>query len=251
MAWFYTFLVVMVFYLHFLDYYSLVIFLLEPAPAAAQAVWIPSPQFNLVIEGQSGDNPFSLHTSQSNTTTTNSTFKARVDGIWSASKVNASLNMLLDETEASKSASSRPAFPSFASSQFRKQNDLLLPSLDDERKRDTITSCRLFGIDLKCPSFGSVIENPPLKPANNSDGSAEGCSGNKTSAGDSEDSSGLSRDSEDQKQEQLNPPPKEVHIKQISSTRSRTKVRKTKRESKLHFYMFVATPKTSIEIKII
>ncbi|XP_055819582.1 auxin response factor 9-like isoform X2 [Solanum dulcamara] len=196
----------------------------EPAPAAAQAVWIPSPQFNLVVEGQSGDNPFSLHTSQSNTTTTNSTFKARVDGIWSASKVNASLNMLLDETEASKSASSRPAFPSFASSQFRKQNDLLLPSLDDERKCDTITSCRLFGIDLKCPSFGSVMECPPLKPANNSDGSAEGCSGNKTSAGDSEDSSGLSRDSEDQKQEQLNPPPKEFHIKQISSTRSRTKV---------------------------
>jgi len=132
--------------------------------------------------------------------------------------------MLLDETEGSKSASPRPAFPSFASSQFGKQNDLLLPCLDDERKRDTITSCRLFGIDLKCPSFGSVNENPPLEPANNSDGSAEGCSGNTTSAGDSEDNSGLSRDSEDQKQEQLNLPPKEVHIKQISSTRTRTKV---------------------------
>ncbi|TMW97575.1 hypothetical protein EJD97_005275 [Solanum chilense] len=196
----------------------------EPVPAAALAAWIPSAQFNPVMEGQSNVNPFSLHTSQTNSTATNSTFKARVDGIWSASKVNASLNMLLDETEASKSASPRPAFPSFASSQFGKQNDLLLPSLDDERKCDTITSCRLFGIDLKCPSFGSVNENPPLEPANNSDGSAEGCSGNLTSAGDSEDNSGLSRDSEDQKQEQLKPPPKEVHIKQVSSTRTRTKV---------------------------
>lgn len=195
----------------------------EPVPAAALAAWIPSTQFNPVIEGQSSDNPFSLHTSQTHSTT-NSTFKAHEDGIWSASKVSASLNMLLDETEGSKSASPRPAFPSFASSQFGKQNDLLLPCLDDERKRDTITSCRLFGIDLKCPSFGSVNENPPLEPANNSDGSAEGCSGNTTSAGDSEDNSGLSRDSEDQKQEQLNLPPKEVHIKQISSTRTRTKV---------------------------
>ncbi|KAK6781768.1 hypothetical protein RDI58_019564 [Solanum bulbocastanum] len=192
----------------------------DPVPAAALAAWIPSTQFNPVIEGQSSDNPFSLHTSQTNSIS-NSTFKAREDGIWSASKVS-SLNMLLDETEASKSASPRPAFPSFASSQFGKQNDLLLPSLDDERKR--ITSCRLFGIDLKCPSYGSVNENPPLEPANIFDGSAEGCSGNMTSAGDSEDNSGLSRDSEDQKQEQLNPPPKEVHIKQISSTRTRTKV---------------------------
>lgn len=211
---------VMVLYLHFLDYYS-VIFLLEPVPPAGLAVWIPSPQFNLDIEGQSSDNPFSLHTSQSNTITTNGTFKARVDGIQSASKVNASLNMLLDETEASKRASPRPAFPSFASSQFGKQNDLLLPRLDDERKCDTITSCRLFGIDLNCPSFSSANEKLP-------DGSAEGCSGKRTSAVDSENNSGLSRDSEDQKQEQLNPPPKEVHNKQISSTRSCTKVRKPK-----------------------
>ncbi|KAJ8553136.1 hypothetical protein K7X08_020529 [Anisodus acutangulus] len=81
---------------------------------------------------------------------------------------------------------------------------------------DTITSCRLFGVDLKNPSFGSDIEKPPLKPAN--------ISKNTTSAGDSEENSGLSRDSIDQKQDQLDLPPKEVHIKQICSTRSRTKV---------------------------
>ncbi|KAK4363804.1 hypothetical protein RND71_019045 [Anisodus tanguticus] len=80
---------------------------------------------------------------------------------------------------------------------------------------DTITSCRLFGVDLKNPSFGSDIEKPPLKPANISE---------NTTAGDSEENSGLSRDSKDQKQDQLDLPPKEVHIKQICSTRSRTKV---------------------------
>ncbi|PHT39578.1 Auxin response factor 7 [Capsicum baccatum] len=124
-----------------------------------------------------------------------------------------SLNMFFDETEANKSASPRPAFTSFASSQFGKQND--------ERKRDTIISCRLFGIDLKSPSLGSAIENRTLKPANNSDSSAEGCFGNTTSAGDSQDNSGLSKD---QKHEHLHLPPNEAHGKQICSTRSRTKV---------------------------
>ncbi|XP_060180138.1 auxin response factor 9-like isoform X1 [Lycium barbarum] len=139
------------------------------------------------------------------------------DGIRSASEVNAALNMFLYETEAGKNASSRPAFPSFASSQFVKEND--------ERKCDTITSFRLFGIDLKSPSFGSAIENPPLKPANISDGSAELlCFRNTTSAGNSEDKSGLSGDSKDQKQEQLHLLPKEVPMKQNFSTRSCTKV---------------------------
>lgn len=147
--------------------------------------------------------------------------------------------MFFDETEANKIASPRPAFTSFASSQFGKQND--------ERKGDTIISCRLFGIDLKSPSLGSAIENRTLKPANNSDNSAEGCFGNTTSAGDSQDNSGLSKD---QNHEHLHLPPNEVHGKQICSTRSRTKVWKPKRESKLCFYTFIITPKTSIEIKM-
>ncbi|MCD9646265.1 hypothetical protein HAX54_035984 [Datura stramonium] len=202
----------------------------EPVSSTVPAVWIPSQQFNSIVERQSSDNPFSWHTSQTDTTTTvinsgsNSTIKSHADGVRSASEVIASFCMFLDETAASKTASPRPAFPSFGSSQFGKQNDLLLPSPDDERKCDTITSCRLFGVDLRGPSLGSAIEKPTLKPANNSDGSAEWCPGNTISACDSEDKSGLSRDSKDQKQEQLHLPPKEVHIKQISSTRTRTKV---------------------------
>ncbi|CAN4075885.1 unnamed protein product [Withania somnifera] len=196
----------------------------EPVSLTVPAIWIPSRQFNTIVERQSSDTPFSSRTSQTDTTTTvinsstNSTVKTHVDELTrSASKVNASLSMSLHETEASKCASPRPAFPSFPSSRFGKQND--------ERKGDTITSCRLFGIDLKSPSLGSAIENPPLKPTNNSGGSAQGCSGKTTSAGDSKDNSGLSRDSKDQNREILHLLPKEeVHIKHISSTRSCTKV---------------------------
>ncbi|CAN4077417.1 unnamed protein product [Withania somnifera] len=174
----------------------------EPVSSTVPDVWIPPLQFNYIVERQSGDMLISSHTSQTDITST--------------SEVNASLSMFLHETKAGKSASPRPAFPSFASSRFGKQNE--------DRKGDTITSCRLFGIDLKSASLGSAIENPPLKSANNSNGSAEGCSGNTASAGDSEDNSRLSRDYKDQKQEHLHLVAKEVHIKQISSTRSRTKV---------------------------
>ncbi|XP_060206792.1 auxin response factor 9-like isoform X1 [Lycium barbarum] len=156
----------------------------EPASSIASAVWNPSP-----------DSP------QFNTTT----LMSHTEGGWPLTHLNTSSSMFADETEDSKSASAWSGFPSVLTPQFGTNQPILSPA--DERKCDTITTCRLFGIDLKSTTI-STTEAPP----------------NTVPAGDSDQNSDLSIDLKDQTQGQLQLPLKEIQSKQSCSTRSRTKV---------------------------
>ncbi|KAK4365511.1 hypothetical protein RND71_016869 [Anisodus tanguticus] len=157
----------------------------EPASSIASAVWNPLP-----------DSP------QFNTTTLTS----HIEGGWPLTHLNTSI-MLVGETEDSKSASAWSGFPSVLTAQFGQGANQPIPSPADERKCDTIITCRLFGIDLKSTSI-STTEAPPYTAP----------------AGDSDQNSDLSIDLKDQTQGQLQLPLKEVQSKQSCSTRSRTKV---------------------------
>nr|XP_016486318.1 PREDICTED: auxin response factor 9-like isoform X1 [Nicotiana tabacum] len=181
----------------------------EPASSVASAVWNPSidsPQFNT-------------------TGINSSTLTSHTDSGcgWRLPHLNASSSMLVDETEDSKSASAWSGYPSVLSSQFSKGTNQPILSPTDERKCETITTCRLFGIDLKSTLI-STAEAPLPKPANISNVSTERASPNTVPAGDSDQNSDLSIDFKDQKQGQLQLLLKEVQSKQNCSTRSRTKV---------------------------
>nr|XP_018624113.1 auxin response factor 9-like isoform X2 [Nicotiana tomentosiformis] len=184
----------------------------EPASSIASAVWNPStdsPQFNTTGINSS----------------TNCMLTSHTDSLcgWRLPHLHTSSSMLVDETEDTKSASAWSGFPSVLSSQFSKGTNQPILSPTDERKCDTITTCRLFGIDLKSTLI-STTEAPLPKPANISNVSAERASPNTVPAFDSDQNSDLSIDFKDQKQGQLQLLLKEVQSKQNCSTRSRTKV---------------------------
>lgn len=85
----------------------------------------------------------------------------------------------------------------------------------DQKKHET-TGCRLFGIDLMSPSLPASEEKTALmRPINV----------NKPDLDSNTDpKSEISKLSEEKKQEPAQASPKEVQSKQISSSRSRTKV---------------------------
>ena len=94
----------------------------------------------------------------------------------------------------------------------------------DMKKSETVTSCRLFGFDLKAPSAGAVVDDKAnVNPVHEN---AEGHFPSSHSAGDSDPKSDLSKDNipKERQQGQLQVSPKEVQSKQSCSTRTRTKV---------------------------
>lgn len=182
----------------------------DPASSIASAVWNPSldsPQFNT-----SGIN-----------NSTNCTLMSHTEGVWTLPQLNTSSCMLVDETEESKSASAWSDFPCVLTPQFGLGTNQPMVSPADERKCDTITTCRLFGIDLKSSSISTTEALPP-QPAGISRVSAERAPPNTVAAGDSDQNSDISIDLKDQMQGHLQLPLKEVQSKQSCSTRSRTKV---------------------------
>lgn len=94
----------------------------------------------------------------------------------------------------------------------------------DMKKSETVTSCRLFGFDLKAPSAGAIVDDKAnVNPVHEN---AEGHFPSSHSAGDSDQKSDLSKDNitKERQQGQLQVSPKEVQSKQSCSTRTRTKV---------------------------
>lgn len=182
----------------------------EPASSIASAVWNPSldsPQFNT-----SGIN-----------SSTNCTLTSRTESGWPLPHLNTS-GMLVDETEDSRSASTWCGFPCVLAPQFGQGTNQPIVIPTDERKCNTKTTCRLFGIDLKKTSISTTEALLPPQPADISRVSAERAPPNMVPAGDSDQKSDLSVDFKDQMQGHLRLPLKEVQSKQSCSTRSRTKV---------------------------
>ncbi|KAK6918154.1 AUX/IAA domain, partial [Dillenia turbinata] len=90
--------------------------------------------------------------------------RARVDGIWSPSPlVNASLHLSQDTVEDYRPASTRSLISNYASpvSKMPSSNSTGY-QMEKERKSETYTGCRLFGIEL---SNNSVVSNLPDKAA--------------------------------------------------------------------------------------
>ncbi|KAG2240361.1 hypothetical protein Bca52824_090851 [Brassica carinata] len=86
----------------------------------------------------------------------------------------------------------------------------------EQKKHETAASCRLFGIDLMSSSLPAPEEKTaPMRPINVT---------KPTLDSNTDPKSEISKLSEEKKEEPAQASPKEVQSKQISSTRSRTKV---------------------------
>lgn len=208
---------------------------LEPASSTVSAVWNPthdSSQLSSTLEGQRIDNHvyrWSMQTENGSLVTINGSnhISSTVTEVgWlSSSHVKASRNKISDETEDSKSVSVWSVPPSYVNQITTYQCNDVVPLPIDGRKSDTVASCRLFGFDLKSTSTGvALTEIAPLRPVNVTRGTVEADVPSSLSAGDSEENSGLSKDSKEKQQGQLQVSLKEVQSKQSCSTRSRTKV---------------------------
>ncbi|KAK1382325.1 Auxin response factor [Heracleum sosnowskyi] len=181
---------------------------LEPTSTTVSAAWNTShdsSQLNVTLDGQRTDSNVYRQPMQS----------ARYSNLTTEStQVRAPWNKVSDENEDIKSASAWSVQPSFTNPNPTYQYNDMLPLPVEEKKSDAVTSCRLFGFDLKS-STDVAKKITPLTPVNVFIKTADG--------GDSEEKSDLSKDSK-VKHHGLQVSPKEVQSKQNCSTRSHTKV---------------------------
>ncbi|KAL2234641.1 UNVERIFIED_CONTAM: Auxin response factor 9 [Sesamum indicum] len=144
-------------------------------------------------------------------------------GWQSSPRVNASPNLIADETEENRSASALSVISNQSAPNSAKLSNSPVPC-QKESKSDTVATCRLFGVDLNSPSLVPPHENASLKPAD-APQDAEVYIPSVLLSGDLEQKSSVSRDSkEPPKKGQLQVPTKDVQSRQSHSTRSRTKV---------------------------
>ncbi|CAK9143145.1 unnamed protein product [Ilex paraguariensis] len=190
----------------------------------SSAVWHPSHD-STKLSGTADRQRTENHIPTPMTCSHNGILRMHVEGGWtSSSHVTASRKMNIDETEESRSASAWSVPSHHSTLHSMKQSNELMPDLVDGRS-GTVASFRLFGIDLKSPAIGALLaEKAPLKLVSVSNVAAEGNLLSAVSAVVSDQNSELSKDSKEQKLEQLQVSPKEVQSKQSCSTRSRTKV---------------------------
>ncbi|KAK2978628.1 hypothetical protein RJ640_019085, partial [Escallonia rubra] len=200
----------------------------EPASSTASAIWNPahdSTQLSCTPEGQRVENSISWHSKQTDISATfmnnsrDCTLKAPAEGGWLSSS-HAKASRVGDEVEDSKSASAWPENSTYSAQHCaRLSNDPLCNPIDG-RKPETVSSCRLFGFDLKTPSTNALpSDKAPISSI--SVPYAEGHVPGTLSTGDSDQKSDLSKD---RHQGQLQVSPKEIQSKQSCSTRTRTKV---------------------------
>ncbi|KAL0371922.1 UNVERIFIED_CONTAM: Auxin response factor 9 [Sesamum calycinum] len=114
-------------------------------------------------------------------------------GWQSSPRVNASPNMIADETEENRSASALSVISNQSAPNSAKLSNNPVPC-QKESKSDTVATCRLFGVDLNSPSLVPLHENSPLKPADTQQ-DAEVCLPSMLLSGDLEQKSSVSRDS--------------------------------------------------------
>ncbi|KAI7743237.1 hypothetical protein M8C21_024875 [Ambrosia artemisiifolia] len=132
----------------------------------------------------------------------------------------ASTNMFVSETEDQKGLST---WSTYSPQETMKQPNESFQTSVDLKKSESISSCRLFGFDLKVPTKTDLTpEIAPSIPSNVFHTFADGHVSHVLSVRSSDQTSDLSKDFKDQGQ--LHVSPKEVQSKQSICTRSRTKV---------------------------
>ncbi|KAI3453842.1 hypothetical protein Pfo_010505 [Paulownia fortunei] len=204
----------------------------ETLTSTASAAWNlahESQQLNRGLEGQRSNHVANAHAKQTDAGATltkhcsNNTLSTHVEGGWQSSPhVNASPNMIAEETGESKSASAWSVISNHSAPSSVKQSNSPVSCLN-ERKSDTVVTCRLFGIDLKSPSLVPLRENSPLISVDIPQDAGEVCIPSTLFSGDSEQKSSVWKDSKELKKGQLQVPTKEVQSRQSHSSRSRTK----------------------------
>ncbi|KAI3828767.1 hypothetical protein L1987_02877 [Smallanthus sonchifolius] len=190
-----------------------------PEPACP-AIWNPSTQMSCTPDGQTSDFQGSWPLSQTENGNNGCHFRTHMEPSWlSSSPVMASRNMFVSETEDQKCLSTWSTYSPHET--MKQPNDSCQTSVD-MKKSESVSSCRLFGFDLKIPTKSDIIpETAPLIPSNTYT-FADGNVPHILSVWNSDQKSDLSKDCKDQGQLQVSP--KEVQSKQSTSTRSRIKV---------------------------
>lgn len=203
--------------------------------ATASAVWNSGytqthdlKQLRVTDEGKSSDGHFMWNYKMAEVNSaSNSMTRAQTEGGWlSPSCLNASQNILPDAADDSKSISALPVPSRHSKTHPSSLNNELMPNAVEDGKRvETTSSCRLFGIDLVNPSLSSPpSDKAPVQSLCVSTATTEGHVHNALSTADSDHKYDLQKASEEVKQGQLQNLGKETQTKQSCSTRSRTKV---------------------------
>lgn len=182
----------------------------EPTSSTVSVVWNPntshdSASLSCTPEGHRGDSHYN----------SGCLLRTQIETCWlSSSAVKASRNLYGgDETEDRKGLS----WSTYSPRESVKTQDSV-----ENKKFENVSSCRLFGFDLKIPSKADNItsETAPVTP---SDVLFHSSMEGQVSAGASDLKSDMSKDCKEQSQLQISP--KEVQSKHAAtSTRSRTKV---------------------------
>ncbi|KAA8520972.1 hypothetical protein F0562_011645 [Nyssa sinensis] len=209
---------------------------LETMSSAASAVWNPShdsTQLSGTPEGQKSEHHVTWHPKQTEiggivmNNSSNCILRTHEEGRWlPSSHVNVSRNLFVDGTEETKSVSGWSVLSGYSTPHSKKQGNDLKPEPADGKKSEIVSSCRLFGIDLKNPPSAAALlaEKATVQPVSVLNCSTEKHLRINPSAADSDQKSDLTKFSKEQKQGEMLVSPKEVQSKHSCSTRSRTKV---------------------------
>ncbi|KAK9067933.1 hypothetical protein SSX86_012044 [Deinandra increscens subsp. villosa] len=194
------------------------VLVLEPG---CPTVWNPSAPMSCTPDGQTTDFQGSWHLNQTENGNSSCHFRTQMEPSWlSSSPVMASTTTFVSETEDQKGL---PTWSTYSTLETMKQSNDSVQTSVDMKKSETISSCRLFGFDLKIPTETDIIpKTTPLIPSNLFHTVADGHVSHASSLWNSDQKSDLSKDCKNQGQVQVSP--KEVQSKQSTCTRSRTKV---------------------------
>ncbi|XP_030470158.2 auxin response factor 9-like [Syzygium oleosum] len=206
-----------------------------PADAtAASAIWNSGytlthdlKQLRVTDEGKSSDGHFMWNYKMADNSTGSSITRAQTEGGWLSSPcLSVSQNILPDAADDRKSISALPVPSKHSIMHPSSLNNEQMPNpVEDGKKVETTSSCRLFGIDLINHSLSSPpSDKAPVQSMCVSTATTEGHVQTALSTADSDQKCDLWKASEEVKQGQLQNLGRETQTKQSCSTRSRTKV---------------------------
>nr|AVD68947.1 auxin response factor 9 [Prunus sibirica] len=182
---------------------------------------------SVATEGKRSENHALWHHQQADVISNNNSIsRTQTDGGW-LSQTGGSKLMFQDAMDDTKIFSACPVFSGYSTPNSSKlKNDSMCDHVENGKKTETATSCRIFGIEFINHSARSPsMEKTPLQPINASTGTTEGRVSNSLAA-ESDQKSDVSKASKESKPGQLQVSSKETQTKQScsTSTRSRTKV---------------------------
>ncbi|KAM1097455.1 hypothetical protein ACFX15_014361 [Malus domestica] len=183
---------------------------------------------SVAAEGKRSENHVVWHHQQADVISNNNSVpRTQIDGGWLSSQAGGSPHRFQETMEDSKSVSAWPVYSGYSTPNSSKpKNDSMFDHVEKEKKTETGTSCRIFGIDFTSHSTCfPAMEKAHPQPISGPTGTTEGRVSNP-SAAESDQKSDLSKASKESKPGQLQLSPKETQSKYSCSTsaRSRTKV---------------------------